>query len=652
MRLSRPTFVPFALGAVVLAALSACGGGGGDSSPAPVVPTPPPVAPSAISGSVAIGAPITQGVLRVLDADGNVVAHDIAIADDGTYADVALTGNGPWRLEACGYAGANWRCMYSVAQAAGTANVTPLTSAQVALASGHEPGSMMDDGGQAPAADALTSAQDRLRGGLASTLSDAGLPADVDFTTATLAAGSRTGYDRVLDAVSVTTGTDDGAFVQVTPRLGDGNLYITPTATQGTITTQTAASDLPLGGLTTLFEHMSAAMASASACADPQAGITASLAIDAQMSMGGGGPMVGRAQVGAGLCQFFGSGDDGSTPMWGASLISPTLGRCDFSGADPKCAVSFVLKDPQGDVQAVGGDMAVIYHESRWWFYGDVNAMSINANAAVQRVVRVDDPTTPVRYGRALQFDIAVTPGVACAQVSQHGVDGSPVTVAYFKVHEPSASRMSLWTTDGNGNGASTDPLNGAMRTNDDTWVGVPEGTAGDEVVRNFYRGGRSVTVSVFSDAACATPAVVGGKSAFEVDVKGVPPVSTALGTLSWGSLTDGAKTALMSFTLGDGQAGSFDTAWTFADGGTAFDEATFCVAGSCGDGSISRLGQKSIRPSDRAATIALRGPFGALGAGDYKELVLGGRDGSGMNVESEFVSCSAHAAGTDCWSN
>ena len=652
MRMSRPTFVPFALGAIVLASLTACGGGSSSAPSDPVVPPPVTPTPTSISGSVAIGAPITQGVLRVLDADGNVVAHDVAIADDGTYPDITLTGNGPWRLEACGYAGANWRCMYSIAQAAGTANVTPLTSALIALASGDSPDAVMADGAQAPGADALDAAQGRLQDGLASTLSDAGLPADVDFTTAALNPGTRTGYDRVLDAVDVTTGSDDGTFVQVTPRLGEGNLYITPTATQGTISTPTAAADLPLGGLTTLFAHLSAAMASSSACADPHTGLAASLAADAHMTMGGGGPLAGRDQVAAGMCQFFGMGDDGATPMWGASLVSPTLGRCDFGGADPKCAVSFVLQGPDGSLQAVGGDMAVVYHGDAWQFYGDVNAMGINANAAAQRSVRVDDPTTPARYSRALQFDIANTPGVACAKVSQLDAAGAPVTVAYFKVHEAGAPRMSLWTSDGMSNGAGLDPLHGSTRTSDDSWVGLPEGTAGDEVIRNFYRGGRTVTVSIYSDTACSTPATVDGKTAFQVDVKGMPPVSSAMASMPWGELTDASKTALESLALANGVGGSIDVAWSFADGGTAFDEGEFCTSGSCGQGSVVRIGSKSIRPSEHSFTMSLRGPVGALAAGDFKEVILGGRDGSGMNVESEFLSCTSHAHGSDCWSN
>ncbi|MFL6628428.1 MAG: hypothetical protein ACJ8G1_18435, partial [Vitreoscilla sp.] len=35
--------------------------------------------------------------------------------------------------------------------------------------------------------------------------------------------------------------------------------------------------------------------------------------------------------------------------------------------------------------------------------------------------------------------------------------------------------------------------------------------------------------------------------------------------------------------------------------------------------------------------------------AGDYKEFILGGRDATGMNIESEFVSCTSQAAGQMC---
>ncbi|MDP9044173.1 MAG: hypothetical protein M3O01_05140 [Pseudomonadota bacterium] len=604
---------------------------------------------TSLSGSVAIGTPLAQAVLRILDAGGNVVASNVAIDASGNYANVALTGTGPWRLEACGYAGANWRCIYSIAQAAGTANVTPVTSALITLASGLSPDTVMQGGASAPTAAALASAQTQLQTALAGSLTSAGVGADLDFTTGALAAGTRTGYDRLLDEVEVTTGTDSGAFVQATPRLGDGNLYMTTGTTQGAITTATGAAALPLSGVTTLFQNMTSAVASAAACADPAHGIASLIASDARMNMGDG-QASGRAAVGAGLCMYFGGqAGGGSGAIWGSSLVNPTLGRCDLGGADPICAVGFVLQGTDGSVQSVGDGTGVIYRAGVWQFYGDVLPVSIHANAAVQRARRVDDPTTPDHYTRALQFDIAVTPGVACAQLGQRDSSGAATTLAYYKVFAPSARRMSLWTGDGMSNAASLDPATGAMRSADDTWIALPDGSAGDDVVRNFYRGGRTVTVSLFSDAACTAPALIGGRSTFAVDIQGVPPVWAAMPSLAWGDLSASTRTALQALALAAGTAGSLDAAWSFSDGATGFDQIEFCTNGSCGQGSDVRIGDVPIRPSARSATVPLRGPVTALAAGDYKMFVLGGRDGAGMNVESSFFSCTSAPVGQMC---
>jgi hypothetical protein len=646
MRLPLPATATMSASTLALALLSACGGGAADAP----APAPPPQTPPAatLAGTVAVGAPITSGTLRVLDADGNVVAHDVPIGADGSYAGVTLTGNGPWRVEACGYAGANYGCIYAVARAAGTANVTPITSALVALASGAAPGAMMAGGG-APTAGQLDAAQAQLQAGLAGTLQDAGVAGDFDFTTGTLAAGSRSGYDRVLDAVAVTTGIDGGAFVQMQPRLGDGNLYLTPGSTTGTITTAAGAASLPLGGVETLFRHVSAAMASASACADPAAGLATDLASDARISMGGGRAS-GRSQVAAAMCQYFAGGDDGATPIWGSRIVSPVLGRCDFSGADPICAVSFALQDPEGDVQNVGDGMAVVYRGGAWQFYGDLLPIEIHANAAVQRNVRVDDATTPVTYSRALQFDIANTPGVACAQISQRDAAGTSTTIAYYKPWSADTPRLSLWLAAGNsGNTPSLDPAQGALQGSDSTWIGLPDGTAGDEVVRNFFRAGRSVTVSIFSDAACTTPAVLDGRSDFQVDVQGVPPVWAEMGRLGWGTLSAATTSALESLTLAAGTGGSLDAAWSFDDAVTGFGQATVCTSGDCAEHSPVRIGDTSVRPGHLSVTVPLAGPAAAVGAGDFKLLALGGRDGDGMNVESVFISCSALPAGQPC---
>ena len=646
MHLFTRSLVPFSLGAVALAMLAACGGGS-DASP-PVLPTPP-VVPAAthLTGTAAVGAPMTQGKLRVLDATGAVVAHDIAINDDGTYDAGALTGTGPWRIEACGYTGANYGCIYSVAQAAGTANVTPLTTAMITLATGQTPDTMMAVGASAPASTALTSAQTQLQTGLASTLTDAGVAANLDFTTGSLAAGTRTGYDRILDAVNITTGNDAGAFVQVQPRLGEGNLYLTTGTTTGTITTSAAAAALPLGGLETLFNKMTAAAASATTCTDAGIGLATVVSSDAHMSMNGSGGLDGGPAVAAGLCQFFGHGDGGSGVMWGSKFVSPVLGRCDVTGADPLCAVSFAIQGTDGGIQNVGSGIGAVYRDNRWQFYGDLLPIAINANAAVQRGVRVDDSTTPIQYSRALQFDIGRTDGVACAVLKAR--DDAHSTIAIYKVYSTDAQRMSLWTSDGFGNQVSIDPAVGALRGSDDTWMGLPEGAQGDDVIRTFYRAGRTIDVQIYADAACTTPASVQGKSAFGVDIDGMPPVNAVMASLPWGSLTADTLTALESLRLEAGTAGSFTGSWSFAGGVTGFDESTLCAAGSCGEGSDARLGQTRLRPGALTSITALHAPSSAMAAGDFKMFILGGRDATGMNIESSFFSCTSTPLGQMC---
>ena len=648
MRLSTRSLIPFTLGATALAMLSACGGG--SDAPAPVAPTPPPppvVTVTKLTGTAAVGAPMTQGKLRVLDSTGAVVAQDIVINDDGTYDAGTLTGTGPWRIEACGYTGSNYGCIYSVAQAAGVANVTPLTTAMITLATGQTPETVMTTGASAPSLTALNAAQTQLQTGLAGTLSDAGVAANLDFTTGTLNAGTRSGYDRILDAVNVTTGNDSGAFVQVQPRLGDGNLYLTTGSTTGTITTSAAAAALPLGGLETLFTKMTAAAASATTCTDPNIGLSTIVASDAHMSMDDSGGLNGGAAVAAGLCQFFAHGDGDSGAMWGSTFVSPVLGHCDVTGTDPLCAVSFAIQGTDGSVQNVGSGMGVVYRDNRWQFYGDLLPIAINANAAVQRGIRIDDATTPIQYSRALQFDIARTDGVACAVLKAR--DSAHSTIAIYKVYSQDAQRMSLWSVDNFGNSVSTDPNAGVLRGSDDTWMALPTGTQGDDVIRTFYRAGRTIDVQLYSDAACSAPATIQGKSSFGVDIDGMPPVDSAMASLAWGSLTADTVTALEALALPAGTAGSFAASWTFSDGVTGFDESTVCMQGDCGDGSDSRLGQARLHPGVRGSTTQMHAPSTALAAGDFKMFTLGGHDASGMNVESSFFSCTATPLGQMC---
>lgn len=627
-----------------LAMLAACSGGSSDAPAAGTATT--------MSGTVAVGAPITSGKMRVLDATGATVASDVTIDANGRYADIALTGPAPYRIEACGYAGPNYTCVYSVANGAGTVNVTSLTTATVLLAAGADPGSLMTGAAAALTTDSVAAAQVQLRTSLASVLTSAGVNPNIDFVSADLTAGSRAGYDGVLDAVSVNLGKDTTAFVQITPRLGQGNLYLEQGRTTGSVTSSASAASLQLSGLETLFQNMTASLASPAACVASATAIANSLASNVQMSLGEGDAAHGIADVSAGLCGFFGTGDDGSSPIWGYRFLSPTLGRCDLSGAAPICPVSFVLQSPEGDVMPVGSGMAVTKEAGAWKFMGDLVPIQIHASAKAQRTKRIDSATPVYQYDRALAFEVAAVSGLACAKVSQHDADGIATPIAFYKLH-PGAShqvRLALWTPDGFQNSASLNPLVGSTRSADDTWVGLPQGDAGDAVIRNFYRGGRSVNIALYSDASCATPFAVSGRDNFDVDVDGVPPVWAAMPNLPWPEVDAATAASLRSLSIDSGSTGSFAAAWTFPNGVLGVKGSTVCGSrATCGESGGGRLGEASTRGGAHSVTVALHDMGVSVAADDDKTFALYGSSGDGIDLQTNFSSCPASADGESC---
>ncbi len=625
----------FALTLLASSILAGCGGGGGSSAV---------VAPSSLSGSVAVGAPLSGGKLRILDATGTEVYRG-DIDADGRYNVPTLTGTAPYRIEACGQAGPNYQCIYSVAQGAGTSNVTPLTTATVLLASGKSPGDLMTGGDPGLGDTAVNGAQGRLRSGLAGVLAAGGVASDFDFVKGALDAGSRTGYDKLLDSVGVTTGVDAQPFVQITPRLGSGNLYIEKDSPAvGSVTVDPGAATLNLSGLEALFKRMTAAIASADACST---GFANQLASSVRMNMGGGA-MNGPTEVGAGMCYFFAGQGNADDNMWGSKLLSPTLGRCDLSGSAPVCRVSFVLQGPDGSVQAVGGKMGVTQESGVWKFLGDVDPIEINAFATAQRDHRIDDATATDTYSRAVSFDIPNVSGLECALVSQREPSQALTPVAYYKPYSSGAPRLSLWQVNMFSNQRSLNVNVGALRSSDDTWVTLPEGADGDTVVRNFFRGGRTVMVSLFGDAACSTPFLIAGKSEFEVDIEGVPPLWTALPDLPWPTLS--APAVLRNLTLAGGASGTYTAAWTYEHGPLGIDSGTVCSdRAQCGDGGSGRLSDKRIRAGSTSTTFSLQNSGSAVLADGYKMLALFGRNGEGLMMQSSFLSCPTTPAGEAC---
>lgn len=652
---------PAALSALLTAlVLGGCGGDGAVPADAPVAaPLPAPVAPSpaptTLSGTVAVGAPITDGKLRVLDATGATVVADVAIAADGSYPAITLTGTAPWRLEACGYTGANYRCIYSVAQAAGTANVTPLTSAVMLLASGQAPESLMTGSASGLGAAAVASAQDALRTSLAPVMGDAGVGATLDLVTGALAAGSRTGYDRLLDAVGVSTGTDARPFVQIVPRLGSGNLYMEQgSAAVGTLAVSSGAAALSLAGLETLFTRMTAAVRSAATCADAGTGMVSLMSGNATLAMGRGDSLRGAAAAGQGLCTFLAGGGDEPSRL-GSRFMSPVLGRCDFSASAPVCAVSFALQGADGAVEQIGTSAGVSFESGSWKFKGDLHAVAISASARVQRNRRIDGGSggdaVVDQYSRALAFDIPALTGLACAKVAQRDGTGALVTLALFKPHAGDGlERLSAWRGGNDGASRSLDPAVGITRSSDDTWLELPQGDVGDSAVRNFFRGGRTVTVSLYSDSACSTAFTAAGSSSFEVEVEGVPPVWAALPGLPWPNLTPTAKAALSSLVVPASSSAELTVSWGYAQGPVGVGGVTYCSdRATCGGRGAGRLAEANLRPSATSAVLRVRTAGTAVEVGSYKMLALYGRTGDGMGLQSNHMSCPAVAAGRSC---
>jgi hypothetical protein len=169
-------------------------------------------------------------------------------------------------------------------------------------------------------------------------------------------------------------------------------------------------------------------------------------------------------------------------------------------------------------------------------------------------------------------------------------------------------------------------------------------------VVRNFFRGGRTVTVSLFSDAACSTPFAVDGVSEIEVDVEGVPPVWAAMPSLPWPELSTTSRQGLVAASLAAQASGSFTATWTFPRGPLGVNGATFCASrAQCGDGQPGRIGERDLSPGATSATLTLANGDTALAAGDSKMLAIYGRSGDGVMMQSNFLSCPGTAAGEIC---
>ena len=571
------------------------------------------------------------------------MVRSASAAADGSYSGLSVDGlTAPFRLEACGIVDGAATCLYAVVAGAGTANITPLTHATVALALNAEPAIMFAASGaaDAPAAAALTAQQDKLKAALADVLAKAGL-GNIDFTTTAFHA-DRTGMDKVLDLVHVSTGaaTANSTFVQLESLGGAGSVYLDKDTAAKKLTVSSAA-DVDLKGISSLFvKGLSNALSAAdeSTCAarlkaadilDPAFALELDEGIDAS-----------AATLPAMLCALA-----ANNALLGAVVPDPALRDCDtlsIPGATV-CNVGFAIV--KGDLTFNADSIAVVQRGSAAWrLLGRESAYSIHVGSAIQRNTRVDLPGNPqTSYNQALTFDIAARDasgptGVRAAKVYQHSLDGigwdaTPVVsmnltdacIAQVQPHD--RPRLGIvgelcgsgWLILGN------------------SGAGAPAGSAatGDALIQNFYRRGRTVKVELFANvAATGTPVVV------YRHVEGMAPLSAALPGYAWVELDDTSKTALAAY---DGAAASFSATWA-RNTVVGVNGLSFCLTASC-DGA-GRAGDADIASGRTHQTVTLR--TRPVGAAAFKELALYGRNSDQVSMQTNYVSCGAASVCAD----
>jgi hypothetical protein len=588
--------------------------------------------------------------VRVLDPTGKAIGAAKPVTATGNYGPIALTGSGPFRVEACGSLGDKPSCVWGVTNGGGTLNLTPLTSAITVLASGQTPDTLMTGALQSlPDAD-LATAQTQLRTALGPALTDAGLASDFDLLTGALTAGAHTGYDRVLDSVSVSFGYDTKAFVSLGARLGSGTAYLEPGTSQGSLSFDAGAAAVDLTGLDSLFGKMITATANVNACQSTQTGLSTLFDANVRASIDAvSSPFSGPTQAAQVICLRLNGVLGEGEVMFGGKLLPTTLGRCDFGAGDPLCRVSFVYLTAKGFQRRLGVEQAAVKRPTGWTFLG--NRLEVQATAVARQVLtRRVDSAAPDSYARYLDVSIpaiGVSGGgvLQCARVSQKDTSGADVPLALFK-KVGSADYLSLWSVSSNDATPSLDPFSGATRGSNVVSVPVPNGADGDAIARNFARAGRALKIELFQDSVCGAP--LGGLdgASISVDVAGLLPISAvSQSNQPWPVLAAASATSLASMKGSSGAKVNYGPIWTYLRNGLALNRAQVCTDTSCN----TKLADLELTATALSAALTVNLGTSALSENAYKLLRLTGRTQDGLVLQLDSQSCSAQTTGLPC---
>lgn len=177
--------------------LAACGGSDDDDDT--TGGTPPPVTTANITGVAAVGAAIPNATVTGINVRGETVTATTGA--DGSFS-LTINEGAPYGLKVTDAAGNTW---YSYAQAAGRANLTPLTTLALSQAAGNRPLAdvLAAWASSAPTAEQVLAAAATVNANLASVMRAASVdPSATNIFTQTFSANGQ-GLDAVLDAMRV-----------------------------------------------------------------------------------------------------------------------------------------------------------------------------------------------------------------------------------------------------------------------------------------------------------------------------------------------------------------------------------------------------------------------------------------------------------------
>jgi hypothetical protein len=568
-----------------------------------------------------------NATLTVKGTNGQTVST--AVDDTGSYANLnvgALTA--PYRIQACGLADGAYKCYYSIAQASGVADVTPLTDAAIALALGSDASSIFT--GSVPSASALASSQATLLNYLGPILTAAGVQSTSDFATLSFAA-NHSGMDKVLDAVKITSGHNNGtAFVQMEGVVGYGNAYIDSQGNQsGSLNGNALLSGMSvdLTGISAIFHGLNNAIGSGSLAACTST-MSAQVPFDPAFTLNMNGQQVTAANAASTLCSFA-----STNGLSGGKVENPALRQCDFSGQDKLCMVGFDLVN--GALNFEGAEMAIVLRHgaTSWSLLGNENPYGIHVGAAVQRTLRLGVTNTQPSYTRAISFDIPNT--IAGGGQAPHAA----------KVYAHDASGTGAWDTAPiavlNDSGCTGQPnltIAGSQCGGEwlslDSSINANLGT-GDGLIDALYRRGRDLRIDLYYDASATA-----FMTSVYVRINGVPPKSSDLPNVPWLNLDAASQSALAAYDSSNAGPHTLNLAWA-ANPVVVPHDLTLCADNLCNAQVHTDLPGTTLQTSVTMDLSSL-----TVAANGYKRLSLYGRDRSDVGFESDYLSCQSGSQG------